>query len=306
MTYGPSHFETLVIDRKEWRTVLLGLTIYSLWFALTWFHSYIPGPLLFILGGLTLTWFTSFQHECVHGHPTKLPWLNDLLAFPPLTLYLPFVIYRDTHTTHHNEEILAIPGVDPESFYVAKENWNNLSGISKLYLASRNSLAGRMILGPIEAVVRSAIDLINAFRTRNVRMIMAWFWYGLGVVAVYYWVSIICDLPFWIYALCFAYPSISFTLFRSYCEHKDSPDPRHRTAIIRTNKFLNLLYLYNSLHMVHHMNPGAPWYELQDAYDQNRDFYDERTGGFVFSGYMKIIKQYLFRPLDHSVFIGNG
>lgn len=302
MTINPQSTRQRIFDKKEWPTVLLGLLIYSLWFLLVYTHSLIPLPLLTILGGFTLAWFASFQHECVHGHPTRISWLNDLIAFAPLMLYLPYMVYRDTHRTHHNEEILSVPGVDPESFYVTAEKWARLGFVARSYLTARNSLAGRLLLGPFEVVIRSFLDLIRDFASLNLKMIPVWICHILGVMAVLYWVMVICNMPFWLYALAFVYPGIAIMLFRSYCEHKDSAVPAHRTVIVRTNKFLNLLYLYNSLHMVHHMHPAMPWYELQREYDRDREYYDARTGGFVFSGYLPIIRNYLFRPLDHSVF----
>lgn len=291
-----------IFDKKEWPTVLLSAAVYLLWFLLTWYHSWIPLPLLIVLGAISLAWYASFQHECVHYHPTRIGWLNDLIGFVPLMLYLPYIVYRDTHRAHHNEEILSIPGVDPESFYVSAATWKRLGPIARGYLSLRNSLAGRLLLGPFEVIIRSFLDLIRDFATLNIRMMTVWICHILGVAAVLYWVMVICNMPFWLYALAFVYPGIALMLLRSYCEHKSSVVPAHRTVIVRASPFFKLLYLNNSLHMVHHMNPAMPWYELQGEYDGKREFYDARTGGFVFSGYWPIIRDYLFRPLDHSVF----
>ena len=56
---------------------------------------------LALLGGPLLCLHDSLQHEILHGHPTRLPWLNDLLGWAPLSLWIAYARYRDSHRLHH-------------------------------------------------------------------------------------------------------------------------------------------------------------------------------------------------------------
>ena len=74
-------------------------------------------------------------------------WLNDLPAWPPLNLWLPFPLYRAAHRAHHHFEILTEPWRDPESFYVDQATWRRLAG-GATRAAAHNTLVGRLVLGP--------------------------------------------------------------------------------------------------------------------------------------------------------------
>jgi fatty acid desaturase len=100
----------------EWPTFLLAFTIYAGWAALTFFHAAIPWPLLVLGGAWVLAWQMSLQHEVLHGHPTRSRRLNDALGFPPLTLWLPYFIYRRSHLRHHRDAYLTDPLEDPETY----------------------------------------------------------------------------------------------------------------------------------------------------------------------------------------------
>ena len=58
-----------------------------------------------VLGG----WYMSVQHETLHGHPTRLRWLNELMIFATPTFWLPFGRYRETHLQHHHDIDLTDP-----------------------------------------------------------------------------------------------------------------------------------------------------------------------------------------------------
>ena len=60
------------VDRSSnWKTWLILALVYGLYFATTFFHNDLPGLPVFILGGITLAWFESVQHELIHDHPSR-------------------------------------------------------------------------------------------------------------------------------------------------------------------------------------------------------------------------------------------
>ncbi len=93
----------------EGPTALLALTIYGGWIAITFFWASLPWPLLVALGAWLVAWQLSLQHEALHGHPTRSRRINDAIAFPPLSLWLPYQLYRTTHLHHHNDDRLTDP-----------------------------------------------------------------------------------------------------------------------------------------------------------------------------------------------------
>jgi len=60
---------------------------------------------------------SSLCHEALHGHPTRLKWLNEALVFAQLSLVIPYGRFHDLHLVHHTDENLTDPYDDPESNY---------------------------------------------------------------------------------------------------------------------------------------------------------------------------------------------
>ena len=133
----------------EWPTVCLCGAIYLGWMFLTVGHEAIPIWALFVLGGLVSALHASFQHEATHGHPTRNPGINACLAAPSLLLWLPFGLFRREHLQHHGNDALTDPLDDPESFYVLEDDWRGINPVRRGLLLLNNTLAGRMIVGPL-------------------------------------------------------------------------------------------------------------------------------------------------------------
>ena len=97
---------------NEWPTWLAVVFVYSSWLLiLVNFNTTPLAPLLLVL---VLGFHGSVQHELLHGHPTNLQLANDILAYPPLSLWYPYPVYKNTHLRHHEDVDLTISGVDPE------------------------------------------------------------------------------------------------------------------------------------------------------------------------------------------------
>ncbi len=119
-TTAPDPTEWIVRGR-QWRraesaTWAVAAAVYGGWLALTWFTHALPWWLVLPLGGVLVAWHGSLLHETVHGHPTRARWVNELLAFPSLWLWLPDGIYRESHLAHNACARLTCPVEDPESF----------------------------------------------------------------------------------------------------------------------------------------------------------------------------------------------
>src|SRR5205085_2494810 len=114
--------------------------IYAGWFALTYAHRLLPWPVLAALGGFVLAWHGSLQHETIHGHPAGATWLGR----PPLSLWLPYAIYRETHRRHHATEHLADPEHDPEALACPREEWARMGPRARALYAVQTTALGRL------------------------------------------------------------------------------------------------------------------------------------------------------------------
>lgn len=276
-------------------TWAVAIAVYIGWILTTSYYDVLAWWLLAPLGAWFTAWHGSFQHEALHGHPTRWDRLNGLLAGLPIGLWIPYPIYRETHLAHHRNEYLTYPENDPESFYLTDMQWRRLGPSARWYYRLHDSLIGRLALGP-------ALAAWCLWRAEAVRLaqgdfghLAIWLRHLLGVAAVLYWVVGICGMPVWVYLVCFAYPGLSLILLRSYAEHRAAPAVDHRTAIVEAGWPLALLYLNNNLHFSHHQAPGLAWYKLPAHYRGNRERILARNGNYRFSGYFDLIRRRLAR-----------
>ena len=281
--------------RVEWLTISVAAIIYSAFGLLTWFHSALPWWALVLPGAYVLAWHSSLQHEVVHGHPTSRPWLNELLVFPNLWLWMPYRLYRSTHLAHHRNERLTHPVDDPESYYMTAESWTHCGPLAKRFHELYNTLAGRLLFGP--AVVTWQLYAAEAKRLArgDTRHVGAWIHHAIACAVVLIWVSEVCGLAIHWYVALFVYPGISLSLVRSFLEHRAHRDTAKRTVVVEAGRLMSLVFLNNNLHAVHHQEPGRPWYTLPERYREQRDKVLVENGSYVYAGYGEVFKTYLLR-----------
>jgi len=282
----------------DWPTIGLAVGIYGAFLLTTYFYASIPWWLLLPLGAIIVGLHGSLQHEAVHGYPTRWPLANLLIAGWSLWLWMPYGTYRRTHLAHHIDEQLTDPTKDPESNYVTAAQWAAMGPFHRAVRLSMGSMAGRFVLGPIYFATMNYIELFQAIRHGDRRILTPWFWHVIALVAILGWVIGVCHMPFWLYVLCFAYPGTSMALVRSYAEHRWAPNPNHRTAIIESGPFWSLLFLYNNLHILHHLEPGLAWHQRPARYREIRDQLVAANGGYVIQGYWSLARHHLVTPKE--------
>jgi fatty acid desaturase len=288
-------------NRSELPTWIVIAAIYGGWLTLTFFFRDLPAYLVAPLGAWLLAWHGSLQHEALHGHPTRRPRLNALIAGPPLALWLPFPIYRESHMAHHRAQELTDPFEDPESYYTAPEEWALLSRPVRLLRRALQTAAGRLLLGPFAVVWRLLAAEARRVASGDLRRLAIWAVHAAAVSAVLFWVVAICRIPIGAYLALFVYPGLSLTLLRSFTEHRPGEDQVQRTAVVEAGPLLSLLYLHNNLHVVHHLWPQLPWYELPGLYRAQRRSLLEQNGHFAFAGYAEVLRRYALRTKDSPI-----
>ncbi|HLY54207.1 MAG TPA: fatty acid desaturase [Stellaceae bacterium] len=263
--------------------------------ALTYWARALPWWLLLPAGAWVTAWHHSLQHELIHNHPTRKLWLNTALGFLPLSLWLPYLRYRELHLSHHRDQVLTDPIEDPESYYLTDIAWQRRGPVSRAVTRILNTATGRIMLGPLVAISHFLVDEVAGLAAGSVNRWRVWGVHVVGVIAVLLWVEAVCGIPFWEYVAFFVYPGLALTALRSFAEHRAALDPDHRTAIVERAPVLGLLFLFNNLHVVHHCHPAMPWYAIPRHYRQNRDSIIRRNNGLVYRGYRDVIKRYLVR-----------
>ena len=298
--------------RWEWQTLLAIVACYGIWLASTYGFTkvleagglFAAAIMLLVVTSIITAFHTSLQHEVVHGHPTPYGWLNEALIFPSLIFVYPFRRYRELHLKHHVDENLTDPYDDPESYYWAGCDSHKIGFLMAKLLAANNTFVGRIILGPF-------LGLYGFYKTEWQRIAsnekgirLAWFLHFTGAIFVWYWITQICGIAFWLYSLLVIYPAVSWILVRSFAEHQASHMVGARSAIVEGQGFFALLFLNNSFHLVHHAQPGVAWYKLPKLYYDRKEIYLAANGGYLFSSYWEVIRRFAFhkkQPVFHPI-----
>jgi fatty acid desaturase len=278
----------------EWPTLALAVFIYAAWFLLTYFSASLPYIVLFLAGGWLLAWHGSLQHEVLHGHPTRIRAINDLIGWFPLALWLPYALYKRAHLKHHNDEWLTDPIEDPESYYLTGDVWHRTGALGRLLVTVDNTLAGRLIIGPLVSLATFWGHEVSHVLRGDFRNARIWLSHLVGCALVLAWVLVVCGMPLWTYVVT-VYAGIAFSRLRSFAEHQYAGAKEERTAIVENTPAFGLLFLYNNLHIVHHSRPALPWYRIPRLYSANRDAFVKLNGGLVYNGYFEVLRRYLFR-----------
>ncbi len=252
---------------------------------------------------LTLTLFSSFSHEVLHGHPFRNETLNTLLVFPALGLLIPYPRFRDTHLAHHHDPSLTDPYDDPETNYIDPAVWVTWSPLRRGVYQVNNTLLGRMVLGPVIGLVSFYAQDLKAMLAGNRRVLDAYLFHFAGLVPVLWWVASVSTMPLWLYLVA-VYASHAILKIRTFLEHCAHDKARCRSVIIEDRGPLSLLFLNNNLHSVHHASPMVPWYRLPRVYTARRNAYLKRNGGYAFRSYRQVMGLFLFKakdPVPHAL-----
>ncbi|MCU5774343.1 fatty acid desaturase [Erwiniaceae bacterium BAC15a-03b] len=293
--------------RTELPTWILIVVIYGGWFAtLAYWKTLgiLPATLLLIW---FTTWYMSLQHELIHGHPTRSAAFNQLLGLMPLAIWYPFGLYRDSHLQHHRDQHLTHPDEDPETYYFSAQRWQQFSGWQRRLVQLRNTLPGRVILGPASDIIQTLLSMLAAFAGRDWRAIAMWLTHGSLLMVVFAWMHAVDFPPGW-FLLAVSYPALSLTKIRSFLEHRAADDPQARSVINEAAWPWRLLFLNLNYHSVHHNLPGVPWFALRKVYLAYRDSYLQLNHGFLTRGYREWLQRFLWRSVKvevHPTMAGN-
>ena len=94
--------------------------------------------------------------------------------FPALTLFIPYLRFRDTHLAHHRDEMLTDPYDDPESNYLDPSIWAKLPVVMRWVWQVNNTLLGRIVMGPALGTVLFFRQEWRLIRNGDSKVLSAW------------------------------------------------------------------------------------------------------------------------------------
>ncbi|GGE29687.1 fatty acid desaturase [Primorskyibacter flagellatus] len=283
--------------KVEWPTLgLLVATYGCIALGTTWLAT-LSLPLAIVLTGIAISLHSSLCHEIIHNHPFRSRRLNEALVLPAVGLIVPYLRFRDTHLAHHRDENLTDPYDDPESNFWDPAVWSRMPRWQQRLMLANNTLAGRMILGPLVGTFCFLRLELRAARAGDARVRQGWLWHIPALVPVALWLALVAEMPVWAYLLA-AYLSHALQKIRTFLEHRAHERARGRTVIVEDRGPLAWLFLNNNLHLVHHAHPNRPWYELPALYARNRDNFLRRNDGYRYRSYAEVFARYLTRAKD--------
>ncbi|MFN8020188.1 MAG: fatty acid desaturase [Acidimicrobiales bacterium] len=281
-------------ERIEWPTIVVVVVVWAAHLALLAWHRSLPAPVFVVLLAVLGGWYMSVQHETLHGHPTPWPAVNTALAWVPLSLWLPFRVYRDSHLLHHEAE-LTMPGIDPESFYVSADDWAEAGPLRRVVLRINRTFLGRLVVGPWLGIPATVVSGLRQARTdRTLRR--TWLVHVPTATVVGWIVFGVFGVPVWQYLVGYVWGGVAVAYIRSFAEHLPVPEPATRCAMVRSNPVMSLLFMNVNLHYTHHTLPGVAWYRLPALSRELGAEAIAAEGAGAYRGYWQIFRRYAVRP----------
>lgn len=292
--------------RTELPTWMLVVAVYGSWFGVATHARQLGLPLACALLTLCTTWYLSLQHELMHGHPTRVPWLNACLGAAPLAVWVPYALYRRAHLLHHEAD-LTHPVADPESYFLDAGAWQATPRMLRRIYKARNTMAGRLLLQPAFSIGSIVSDALLRVRSGDWRDLPVWAAHLATLSVLLAWLQFECGMPAWLMLAGVAYPALSLAAIRSFQEHRPTGSDATRSVINDAGLGWRLLFLNNNFHLVHHDLPAVPWFALGWVYRRRACDYLARNEGFFVRGYREWLLRYAWRavaPVVHPRFDG--
>src|SRR5450830_256315 len=287
--------------RGEWPTWLLIVVIHGGWWATLACWRQLGAIAATLLMIWWCAWYMSLQHELIHGHPTRKPWLNRLFGYLPLAVWYPWRLYRESHLRHHNDFHLTLPALDTESFYVTPQAWEGMNRPLRALYWFNKTFWGRMLVGPALSIGGTWLEAVRQPLRGHWRDTPMWLVHFAMLGALLSIVDTAFGVTPGYFLLAIAYPAQSLTMIRSYYEHRPAAQHKERIVLNEACPVLRLLFLNNNLHLVHHDLPSLPWYLLPRVYAARRADYRQRSGGFHLPGYGTLVRRHGFSAIDAPV-----
>jgi len=291
----------LLRESTEVKTLSLISLTYAIWGILLFGPELLPVWLTIIFIVPLIAFHSSLQHECIHGHPFTDIRLNDLIAYAPLGIFLPYSRYKENHLIHHQKASISDPAEDPESWYLTPDQWQRSPRWLKAVFNINCALTGRLLLGPALGMVALIVADAKKIKAGELRLARIWAIHFLFCIGILMAIAHYGSISVTAYLLC-AYFGMSILMIRTYLEHQAHQDMRGRSVLIEDKGPLRFLFLNNNLHAVHHAYPALAWYRLPGFFAQNRARFLQMNKGYSYRSYAEIFRKFALARKEPVVF----
>jgi fatty acid desaturase len=155
---------------------------------------------------------------------------------------------------------------------------------------------GRLFVGPFLRTPHFFIKEVGKIVAGDLTDLGIWVRHFIAVALILVLVAQVFEMSAVHYLAEFVYPGLVLGVMRSFTEHRWGERPGERTAVVESNWVFGLLFLWNNLHVVHHVFPALPWWKVPRVWRQHRERIQAYNGGFVFRGYGEIARRWLLTP----------
>lgn len=286
--------------KPEWPTLGAIAGAWTAWTLLVGQGAVLGGPLAALALAVVLAFHSSLQHEAMHGHPTRLGWLNTACVIAPLGLFIPYHRFRALHLAHHRSPHLTDPYDDPESYYLPAGRWSGCPLPLRWLLLANTTLLGRVAFGPALGLAGFWRSEIKAIAAGDRAVARVWAVHGMLVAVLALILQATGSVSWWTY-LAGCYGALSIVAVRTFAEHRAHGEAGARTAVVEDRGPLALLFLNNNLHAAHHLRPSLAWYELPAFYRRNRERILAGNRHYRFASYAAVFRLYAVTPKEPVV-----
>ena len=196
---------------------------------------------------------------------------------------------------------LTVPGIDTESYYIKQADWQKMGPIKRGLYTFNQTMAGRLAIGPVLRLCLMVSRETRRVQQKDYSHLPHWALHLVALAGLFWFISGVCKFPWWQYCLLVGYPGLSLSLLRAFTEHRAAEDSQERTASVESNAVLGIMYLYNNLHVAHHLKPTMAWYDIPKFYRENRAELLKSNAEFVYKGYGELAQRYFFVPVFSPV-----
>jgi len=248
----------LIAPRVAWPTLLVLAAAIGCWAAGFWLGASHRVPAAVAVALATLGAYAAFTplHEAAHRSLARSWALCEILGrVAAVPLLGPFAVVRRLHLEHHKHT--NDPERDPDFWSGRGPTW-----LLPLRWCTQDLHYYGRVLGSWRSVGKT--ERVDAIVTLSLYLVA-----GVVVTAIGYGTA---ALLYWVLPARLAVTFLAYAF--DYLPHRPHSvrgrDDRHRATSVIDSAVLHVLFLGQSHHLVHHLNPGVPFYRYRSIWKRER------------------------------------
>jgi beta-carotene hydroxylase len=254
--------EILALPTVAWGTIALALGIVSTFLGNIglYMRGITPAYVAIPIGSLACYMAFTLLHDSAHRSVSKFQWINEVVGRIAGWILLcgPFVTFRYMHLEHH-KHTNDPNGADPDYYSGTGTAWTrplhwatqDLHYYFLYFFRPKGRPTAEVVEVFVELMLRSIVFVIAIAAGHGMTLVICWF---IPVrIAIFF---------------------LAYTF--DYLPHKPhkikQSDDRFRATHMLTWAPLTPLFLFQNMHLIHHLYPGIPFYRYGKVWRAQKDF----------------------------------